>query len=242
MAPPHNDRNAHENQPSGARHRVMVWDLPTRLFHWALVGLVALTVATGKIGGNAMAYHLWGGFAILVLVLFRVLWGLAGGRHARFGDFVKGPRVVMAYAFSLLRRDGQRHLGHNPLGGWSILALLLVLLIQAVTGLFANDDILTEGPLAVQVSKAVSDALTRVHRLNQQALLALVAIHVAAVFFYLAVKRDNLIMPMITGRKDWPTRITPVGGHPLLALALLLVVAVILYGLVFYLLSPSTFG
>ena len=231
-----------ENQRFGACHRVLVWDLPTRLFHWFLVGLVALTVATGKIGGNAMTYHLWGGFAILVLVLFRVLWGLVGGRHARFRDFVKGPRMVMAYALSLLRRDGQRYLGHNPLGGWSVLALLLVLMIQAGTGLFANDDILTEGPLAVQVSKAASDVLTRVHRINQNALLILVAIHVAAVFFYLAVKRDNLITPMITGRKCWQTKIAPAGGHPLLALVLLLVVAVILYLLVFYLFSPPTFG
>ncbi|MGD8243302.1 MAG: cytochrome b/b6 domain-containing protein [Desulfobacterales bacterium] len=239
MKTPHKDL---EHQLSGACHRVLVWDLPTRLFHWFLVGLVVLTVATGKIGGNAMTYHLWGGFAILALVLFRVLWGLVGGRHARFRDFVQGPRAVMAYASSLFGRDAQRCLGHNPLGGWSILALLLVLLIQAATGLFANDDILTEGPLAVQVSKAASDTLTRVHRLNQNALLILVAIHVAAVFFYLVGKRENLIIPMVTGRKCWHTRIAPVGGHPLLALVLLLFVAVILYVLVFYLFTPPTFG
>ena len=232
MVPPRNN-DGHERQTPGARHSVLVWDLPTRLFHWSLVGLVAFTVATGKIGGNAMTYHLWGGFAILVLVVFRVLWGLVGGRYARFRDFVKGPRDVMAYAATLFRRSTPPCLGHNPLGGWSILALLLVLLIQAGTGLFANDDILTEGPLVAQVSKTTSDALTRVHRLNQQALLALVAIHVAAVFYYLAVKRENLIMPMITGRKYWHARIAPSGGHPLLALGLLLVVAVMLYLLVF---------
>ena len=134
---------------------------------------------------------------------------------------------------ALFSQDGPRHLGHNPLGGWSVLALLLVLLIQAATGLFANDDILTEGPLAAQINKAVSDALTRIHRLNQEILLALVVIHVAAVFFYLVVKRDNLILPMITGRKQWPDRITPAGGHTLLALVLLLVVALVLYVLVF---------
>ena len=233
MALPPDNLNGHEQQTPGTPHHVLVWDLPTRLFHWVLVGLVAFTVATGKIGGNAMTYHLWGGFAILVLVLFRVLWGLVGGRYARFRDFVKGPRAVMAYAATLFRPNTQPCLGHNPLGGWSILALLLVLLIQAGTGLFANDDILTEGPLAAQVSKSVSDTLTRVHRFNQQALLALVAIHVAAVFYYLAVKRENLIIPMITGRKHWHARMAPAGGHPLLALVLLLVVAVVLYLLVF---------
>jgi cytochrome b len=227
------DASADDGHKAERPHRVLVWDLPTRFFHWALVGLVALTVATGKIGGNAMTYHLWGGFAILVLILFRFAWGLVGGRHARFGAFVQGPRAVIAYVPTLFRRDGPRHLGHNPLGGWSILALLLVLLIQAATGLFANDDILTEGPLAAQVSKAVSDALTRVHRLNQEILLALVVIHVAAVFFYLVVKRDNLILPMVTGRKHWPERVAPAGGHARLALILLLVVALALYVVVF---------
>ena len=233
MTTPPNNLGGHKHQTPGAAHHVLVWDLPTRLFHWVLVGLVALTVATGKIGGNAMTYHLWGGFAILVLVLFRVLWGLVGGRYARFRDFVRGPRAVISHATTLFRRNTQPYLGHNPLGGWSILALLLVLLIQAVTGLFANDDILTEGPLAAQVSKSVSDTLTRVHRLNQQVLLALVAVHVAAVFYYLTVKRENLIIPMITGRKHWHARMAPAGGHPLLALVLLLAVAVMLYLLVF---------
>jgi cytochrome b len=224
----------HDVDPSDrAIKKVPVWDLPTRVFHWLLVGLVGFTFATGKIGGNAMTWHLWGGFAVLVLVCFRVLWGLVGGRHARFRNFLSGPRTVWDYAVALGRVDTPRYLGHNPLGGWSIVAMLLVLLIQVGTGLFANDDILTEGPLYALVSKAVSDALTRVHRFNQQVLAALVAVHVAAVFFHLVVKRENLIGAMFTGRKSWHAKVDPPGGHPALAVVLAFLLAAALYGVIF---------
>ena len=181
-----------------------VWDLPTRLFHWLLVVLVAVSFTTGIIGGNAMQYHEWSGFAILDLLVFRIIWGFVGGRPSRFSDFVKGPAAVWHYATTLVRGNSEGYLGHNPLGGWSVLAMLLVLLIQAATGLFANDDIISEGPLYLWVSKPVSDWLTAVHRLNRYLIMVLVAIHVAAVLFYLWVKHDNLIKPMITGIKYRP--------------------------------------
>lgn len=152
-----------------------------------------------------MQYHMWSGYAIFGLLLFRVAWGFVGGRHARFSAFVCGPGAVLRYAKTMLNRDAPRHLGHNPLGGWSVLAMLVGLLVQAVTGLFANDDIFIEGPLYPWVSKATSDWLTHIHRLNQEVILLLVAVHVTAVFFYLIIKHDNLIRPMFTGRKRWHT-------------------------------------
>ena len=182
---------------------IPVWDLPTRLFHWLLVVFVAVSFTTGSIGGNAMRYHEWGGFAILVLLVFRIYWGFIGSRASRFSNFVKGPAAVWHYAAALVRGKSERYLGHNPLGGWSVLALLLALLIQAATGLFANDDIVTEGPLYLWVSKPVSDWLTGVHRLNRILIMALAATHVSAVLFYLLVKHENLIKPMITGTKHW---------------------------------------
>jgi cytochrome b len=189
--PPNNDHPA----------QIPVWDLPTRLFHWLLVVLVAVSFATGVIGGNAMTYHEYSGFAILVLLVFRIVWGFVGSRASRFSDFVKGPAAVWRYATALFRGDPERCLGHNPMGGWSVLALLLALLIQVVTGLFANDDIITEGPLYMWVSKPVSDWLTRVHRINRFLVVALVATHLSAVLFYLWGKGENLIKPMITGKK-----------------------------------------
>lgn len=208
---------------------VLVWDLPTRLFHWLLVILVIVSFVTGNIGGNAMQYHEWSGFTILFLLLFRLGWGFFGSRESRFATFVVGPAAVVRYAATLLRRDSRRYLGHNPLGGWSIIAMLLALGVQAGTGLFANDDIVTEGPLYDWVSKAVSDWLTRVHKLNQMVIIGLVSIHVLAVLFYFFYKRENLIKPMLTGVKQWegPIPESPTGrtwlAAPIAALAIIAV-------------------
>ena len=189
--------------PERTPKSVRVWDLPTRLFHWLLVIFVIISFVTGNIGGNAMQYHEWSGFMILVLLLFRLVWGFAGSRESRFMTFIQGPSAVFRYATTLLRNGSTHYRGHNPLGGWSILAMLFALLIQAGTGLFANDDIVTEGPLFDWVSKATSDWLTRAHKLNQEVIFAFVSIHVLAVLFYFFFKHENLIKPMITGVKQW---------------------------------------
>jgi cytochrome b len=182
---------------------VLVWDLPTRVFHWLLVSLVVSSFITGKIGGNWMLYHERCGEAILALLIFRAVWGFIGSAPSRFRTFLSGPATVFRYALTLLRKDPDHHLGHNPLGGWSVAAMLLVLFIQAGSGLFANDDIATQGPLYKWVSKAVSDRLTSIHRLNHDLIIVLVAVHGAAVLFHLIYKRENLITPMITGVKQW---------------------------------------
>jgi cytochrome b len=205
---------------------ILVWDLPTRLFHWILVALVVAQWWTAR-NFSTMEYHLWGGYALLVLVLFRVIWGFAGSDTARFSDFVRGPGAVLAYVKTLLRGATPRHLGHNPLGGWSILAMLALLLVQAGTGLFASDDIFYEGPLYSWVSRETSAWLTTIHKLNFDLLLILIAIHLAAVLFYLLVKRENLIHPMLSGRKrlpaDWavpaPRMVGPWRGLAALAVA-----------------------
>lgn len=193
---------------------ITVWDFPTRLFHWLLVILVIFSFVTGKIGGNAMQYHEWSGFMILTLLLFRIVWGFVGSRESRFMTFMRGPSAVFHYATTLLRSNSKHSLGHNPLGGWSIIAMLFALLVQTGTGLFANDDIVTEGPLFDWVSKATSNWLTRIHKLNQEAIIALVSIHVLAVLFYFFYKRENLVKPMITGVKHWSgAEVEPASGR-----------------------------
>lgn len=182
---------------------IVVWDLPTRVFHWLLLILVIVSFVTGYTGGLWMRYHVWSGCGILGLLVFRLVWGFIGGRYVRFTSFVRGPGATLRYARAFLRRDAPRHLGHNPLGGWSVLAMLAVLLVQAITGLFASDDIFTRGPLYPWVSYATSRWLTYVHTLNQRIILVLVGLHVAAILFYLIIKRENLITPMFTGRKKW---------------------------------------
>jgi len=193
---------------------VPVWDWPVRLFHWAVVGLVVVAVVTAKIGGNAMEWHMRAGMTILALVLFRILWGLAGSRHARFASFVRGPGAVVAYAKSIARRSHEVHVGHNPLGGWSVIALLAVLLAQATTGMFSNDDIATDGPLVRFVTKDTSDAITSLHHLNLWILAALVAAHVGAVAFHLVALRENLIPPMLSGVKKLPPQHAHAAGGP----------------------------
>lgn len=208
-----------------------------RVFHWLLVLLVVSQAVTASIGGNAMQWHARGGYAILALVLFRLLWGFFGGTHARFADFVRGPRAVLAYARSLTagrhspRQTLEPYRGHNPLGGWSVLAMLASLLVQATTGLFANDDVILEGPLARHVSSRASELATKVHDVNAIVLLALVSLHVTAIVFYLVAKKENLVLPMLGGRKPGngaPARY----GSPWLAAALLTCCALAVYMIV----------
>jgi len=184
-----------------------VWDLPVRLFHWSLVLLVAFQFTSGYTGGNVMRWHMLGGYAILALVLFRVSWGFVGSAHARFASFLAGPRAALVFGKRLLAPGAAPQAGHNPLGGWMVVALLVVLAVQAGTGLFANDDIATEGPLAVLVSKAMSDRLTGIHHLNHDVLLALVALHIAAVLYHWRVKKEDLIRAMFTGVKRLPVEL-----------------------------------
>lgn len=180
------------------------WDLPVRLFHWALVLLVVGSVASALTGGNAMVWHMRCGYAILALVLFRVLWGLAGSSTARFTDFLYGPKRVAGFAGALLKKRDAHYLGHNPLGGWMVLVLLAALLFQAGSGLFANDDIAVEGPLYPFIGKDLSDRLTSLHRLNVKLLYGLVALHVAAVLFHWFARGENLVRPMFSGDKRVP--------------------------------------
>ena len=180
---------------------VRVWDIPVRLFHWLLVLAILGLFITANLGGNWMEWHKKLGFFVLGLILFRVMWGLVGNHHARFVNFVRGPATVLQYAKGLLKPDSNHTIGHNPLGAWSVLALLAVLAFQVVTGLFSNDDILLEGPYASMVSKALSDQLTSLHKLNSDLILFLIALHVAAIIFYTVYKKEKLIKAMFSGEK-----------------------------------------
>ncbi|MRG70137.1 hypothetical protein GH722_00025 [Alphaproteobacteria bacterium HT1-32] len=175
-----------------------VWDFPTRLFHWLLAALVAFSWYSAEFSDSldARDWHAYSGYAILGLVIFRIIWGFIGGRYARFRTFLRGPGAIADY---LRGRTTSR--GHNPLGALSVIGLLVLLLIQTVTGLMSNDDILFEGPLFHLVDKETSDLMTTVHHYSWSVLQILIVVHLVAVLAYLIVKRDNLILPMITGKK-----------------------------------------
>jgi cytochrome b len=185
---------------------VPVWDIPVRLFHWMLVLLIAFSWLSSEM--DWMTWHMYSGYTILALILFRILWGFVGSTHARFSDFIYGPRALIAYIKTLPSRTAAKFAGHNPLGGISVVLILLCVLTQAGTGLFANDDIINEGPLVKHVTKELSDWLTTIHKYNFNVMLALIGVHIAAVLYYLFWKSENLIKAMFTGRKQLPPGVT----------------------------------
>lgn len=182
-------------------HRIRIWDLPTRWFHWALAGAVAGLVVSGNIGGNAMVWHGRLGYLVGSLVLFRLLWGFFGGRWSRFRQFVRGPVVLLRYLRGV-DRAAEHRAGHNPLGALSVLAMLGLLALQFGSGLFADDEIAFTGPLVNWVGGDAVAFATRVHRLTGEYLLPLlIGVHLAAIAFYRIVKKENLVGPMWYGDK-----------------------------------------
>lgn len=172
-----------------------IWDLPTRIFHWGLALLVLAAYLTQEFG--LMAWHQRTGLSILALLAFRLAWAWVGSTHARFASFVRGPGAVVAYMRGHWRGDG-----HNPLGGWAVLVLLLLPLAMALTGLFANDDVDFRGMLADRVSGTTSENLTRLHGRLFDGLMIMIVLHVATIAAYAWFRRQNLLRPMITGYRQ----------------------------------------
>jgi cytochrome b len=182
-------------------NKVRVWDLPTRIFHWALVICVLGSFVTGQVGGAAMVWHFRLGYAVMSLLLFRLAWGVIGGHWSRFSTFLYSPVTVIRY----LRGQGGPELGigHTPTGAGSVFAMLLFLLVQVGTGLVSDDEIAASGPFTSLVSNAVVSQATSYHAdIGQPILIALVVLHVAAILFYLLRKRQNLVRAMVLGDKE----------------------------------------
>jgi len=204
---------------SNSAASIRVWDPAIRLFHWLLVVLIAFSWWSGE--QHDMESHRLSGYAILALLIFRLFWGLAGSRTARFARFVSGPGAVAAHVKRIGRRDDHGADGHNPLGGWSVVAMLLALVTMATAGLFASDvDGIESGPLAIYVSFDQSRFAAELHEIVFNLILALTALHVLAILFYLVWKRQNLMRPMITGGRPVKDGETPVDlrWSPVLAL------------------------
>ena len=220
------------------RLRILVWDVPVRLFHWLLVILMLVSYFSGRAGGDWMKFHFWSGYAILTLLLFRICWGFLGSTTARFSDFVKGPAAAFAHLGELLGKGKPREAGHNPAGGAMVIVLILAVLAQVTTGLFSADtDTGTiYGPLTKLASEAVIEKATSFHHFWVLILQILIALHVLAAIVYLVWKRQNLIGAMFTGRKALDDVVEPGKKAPDLvfasvwrALAVLIACAVVVY-------------
>ncbi len=180
---------------------IKVWDLPVRIFHWLLVVVFIAAYVTNSLGPNYFQYHVWTGYAVIVLICFRIVWGIFGTYHARFINFVRNPIATLKYAWATLRNKERHYAGHNPLGAMMVLLLLLTILVQAVTGLFTNDEIFNVGPLYVYVTDELSLKLTSFHRQLFYWILGTIFLHIIAVFVHLFFKKENLVKPMISGEK-----------------------------------------
>ena len=220
----------------------LVWDLPVRVVHWTLVLAFIGAYVTDRAGVKYFKYHTWCGYAVIVLASFRILWGVVGTRHARFSNFLRGPVATVRYAVSVLKGAGPAQVGHNPLGAWMVVIVLIALLAQAIAGLFGNDEIFNFGPLYGYVSDARSLALTSFHRRSFYWLLGLVVLHVLAVAAHWVLKKQNLVRPMVTGYKpapEVPPELAIRGSRLPLAAAILIALAAALAWVVVHAPSPS---
>lgn len=204
-------------------NKVRVWDLPTRVFHWALVLCITGLAITGSVGGSAMVWHFRFGYSVLTLLLFRIVWGLVGGRWSRFGAFIYAPQSLIKY----IKGQGkpEHGVGHSPLGALSVFALLGVLLAQVGTGLLSDDEISFAGPLTRFASNATVSLATNYHTaIGKWLLLGLVLLHIAAILFYL-YRKHNLVAAMLHGDKNLVVAALPSRDDALSRLAALLTLA-----------------
>lgn len=208
---------------------VRVWDLPTRIFHWVLAASIAGSLFSAWVGGNAMTWHTRLGYLVFALLAFRAVWGLVGGRWSRFASFIYAPGASVRFLRGQSEPGGRDQVGHSPLGSLSVFALLAILSAQVATGLFANDEIATQGPLANFVADATARRLTGWHTgWGKWLIVGLTVLHVGAVLFYLVRRRDDLIRPMWTGDKRLPADVPASAdslGTRLLALVLFVAAA-----------------
>ena len=216
----------------------LVWDLPLRLFHWLLVASMIASYVTAKLGFDWMQWHFYLGYWTIGLLVFRVLWGFFGPRHARFSSFIHAPSAIWLYMKSMLHRDSARSIGHNPAGGLMVLLMLLLVAVQATTGLFTTDDVVWAGPYNPSVSSSTASTLSTIHNINFNIIIGAVCLHIGAILFYALYKRQNLVVPMLHGHL--PAALVP--EHEAISnsqLAKALIVSVVAAAFVYWMLAHA---
>lgn len=188
-----------------SEREILVWDIPTRAFHWLTAVLVLAAYLTWRL--DLMDWHAICGDALLTLIIFRLLWGFFGSDTTRFASFVAGPRAALQHLAHLFRREPDHQVSHNPAGGLMVLLLIAFLLGETLSGLYVNNDVVDEGPLTEHVAAPVANAITTLHWVLWDALLAAIALHLLTILAYALGKGQNLLTPMITGKKRMPAAI-----------------------------------
>ena len=237
-APENSSGTSAQPPAQGQQQKVKVWDISIRLFHWSLAALIGFLWWSGT-EGVQMENHVQAGYAVLALISYRIIWGFLGSYHARFINFVRSPFTTLKSVPDVIAvRSDSHYVGHNPVGGWMVVLLILTLLSQGLTGLGTTDDIYTDGPLVAYLDSDMVELLSSLHHQIADLLIALVILHLAAVLYHDAIKRERLIQAMVTGSKNTPT---PAEASSFSAKRFLIVVAILsLIG--WWLLSSFTGG
>lgn len=210
----------------------LIWDIPTRLFHWLLVAGLLSQYITAEWLDNAMQWHFYTGYGLLALLIFRFLWGIMGPRYARFSTFISGPVTVWRYTRQILNSHSPAHAGHNPLGGWMVVLMLVAITTQVVSGLFMTDDVFLDGPWRAAVDEPVQNLMNTLHHSVFDGLLWLTGLHIVAIIFYSVYKKQRLVPAMLHGRKATSA---PAIRSSQLVLAVIL--ALLAAGLTYYLVA-----
>jgi len=225
------------SNPTSEEKKVRLWDFPVRLFHWALV--IAIVTAWWTNRQVMIDIHAIAGYSVLALVIFRIIWGFVGSSNARFADFLTGPKRVINYVLKIPNgtMSDLTYAGHNPAGGWMVLVMIVLVGVQAVSGLFASEDtfLFFDGPLVAYVSSDVASMMNWIHHTNINLIYAAVGLHVFAALFYLVVKRENLIRAIVIGTRRVPVELAGRFANirfasPVLGIVILIVCALVVWG------------
>lgn len=219
-------------QPPPLEKKRLVWDLPVRLFHWALAFLLLAQWLTAEILEGYSDLHSQLGYITLGLILFRLIWGFIGPTYAKFSNFLRGPSAILTYIKDQFGARHQNHIGHNPLGGLMLPAVLLLVGLQAISGLFVTDDVLHTGPYYQSVDEQVISVMEWLHHNIFDGILVLIVVHLAAVFWYQFKQKKNLLMPMLDGKKVIRKNQSIDGSQLLKAIIIAAVIAAFIYWLV----------
>ncbi|MEP3197281.1 MAG: cytochrome b/b6 domain-containing protein [Lentilitoribacter sp.] len=215
--------------------KVKVWDVYIRIFHWLL--LICILVSFISFRLDEMDIHFISGHCVLALLIFRVIWGVIGSRTALFHTFIKGPGAILNYVKNPSSEKFKGMIGHSPIAALSVIAMLVVILVQVGTGLISDDEILLQGPLAKYVSGDMSYQATTYHGINAKLIIGLIVLHLAAIAFYRFIKKDNIVKPMVSGQKevteDYAEKVPPLDEKKLIVAAMAILVSIAIAYLVF---------
>ncbi len=210
----------------------LIWDLPLRIFHWSFAFTILACWYTSEQEGEMVERHMQLGYVALTLIVFRILWGVIGPKHARFSQFIPSANTLINYLHP--KKVSKATPGHNPLGALMVVLMIVLITLQAVSGLFINDDIFSSGPYYGSIGNDLEKIMAFIHHNVFDFMIAAIALHIAAIAYYWRIKKQNLVLPMITGKKP-STQVNAVDAIPHSKIILACIIAACCIGFIYWL-------